>query len=73
MNIFHASWDHHSNLDAELKHNCLMADHPIASLLKDLKQRGLLDSTLVLGFPNSAAHRLGKIGVGGNFVKKLLA
>jgi uncharacterized protein (DUF1501 family) len=48
VNIVHASWDHHSNLDAELKHNCLMADQPIAALLKDLKQRGLLDSTLVV-------------------------
>ncbi len=48
VNIFHASWDHHSNLDAELKQNCLMADQPIAALLKDLKQRGLLDSTLVV-------------------------
>jgi uncharacterized protein (DUF1501 family) len=48
VNIVHASWDHHSNLDAELKQNCLMADQPIAALLKDLKQRGLLDSTLVV-------------------------
>ena len=48
VNIFHASWDHHSNLDAELKQNCLMADQPIAAMLKDLKQRGLLDSTLVV-------------------------
>ncbi len=48
VNIYHASWDHHSNLDAELRHNCLMADQPIAALLKDLKRRGLLDSTLVL-------------------------
>jgi len=48
VNIFHASWDHHSNLNPELTHNCLMADQPIAALLKDLKQRGLLDSTLVV-------------------------
>src|SRR5262245_44285606 len=48
VNIVHASWDHHSNLDVELKQNCLMADQPIAALLKDLKQRGLLDSTLVV-------------------------
>ena len=48
VNIFHASWDHHSNLDAELAHNCQMADQPIAALLKDLKRRGLLDTTLVI-------------------------
>ncbi|HEY2253768.1 MAG TPA: DUF1501 domain-containing protein [Planctomycetaceae bacterium] len=48
VNIVHASWDHHSNLDVELKQNCQMADQPIAGLLKDLKQRGLLDTTLVV-------------------------
>jgi hypothetical protein len=48
VNIYHASWDHHSNLDAELQFNCQMADQPIAALLNDLKQRGLLDDTLVI-------------------------
>ena len=48
VNIYHASWDHHSNLDVELSFNAGMADQPIASLLKDLKQRGLLDETLVI-------------------------
>jgi hypothetical protein len=48
VNIVHASWDHHSNLNEELAHNCLMADQPIAAMLKDLKQRGLLDTTLVV-------------------------
>ncbi len=48
VSIIHASWDHHSNLDRELKFNCGMSDQPIAALLKDLKQRGLLDSTLVV-------------------------
>ena len=48
VNLYHASWDHHSNLDAELAFNSGMADQPIAALLKDLKERGLLDSTLVV-------------------------
>ncbi len=48
VNIYHASWDHHSNLDDELSFNCRMADQPVAALLTDLKQRGLLDSTLVI-------------------------
>ena len=43
VNLYHASWDHHSDLDCELGFNCGMADQPIAALLKDLKQRGLLD------------------------------
>jgi len=48
VNLYHASWDHHSGLDAGLKFNCTMADQPVAALIKDLKQRGLLDSTLVV-------------------------
>jgi hypothetical protein len=48
INIVHASWDHHSDLDVELPFNSEMADQPIAALIKDLKQRGLLDETLVV-------------------------
>jgi uncharacterized protein (DUF1501 family) len=48
VQINHASWDHHSNLDSELAKNCGMADQPVAALIKDLKQRGLLDSTLIV-------------------------
>ncbi|MEI2622982.1 MAG: DUF1501 domain-containing protein [Giesbergeria sp.] len=48
VSIMHASWDHHSNLNNELAYNAGMADQPIAALLKDLKQRGLLDSTMVV-------------------------
>jgi hypothetical protein len=48
VNLYHASWDHHNNLDAELAYNCQVADQPVAALLKDLKQRGLLDTTLVV-------------------------
>jgi uncharacterized protein (DUF1501 family) len=48
VNLYHASWDHHSNLDSELAYNCGMADQPVAALIQDLKQRGLLDSTLVV-------------------------
>ncbi len=48
VNLYHASWDHHSDLDRELGFNSAMADRPIAALLKDLKRRGLLETTLVL-------------------------
>ena len=48
VNIIHASWDHHSNLEAELRFNATMADQPIAALIRDLKQRGMLDDTLVV-------------------------
>lgn len=48
VNLIHASWDHHSNLDDELTYNATMADQPVAALIKDLRQRGLLDETLVV-------------------------
>lgn len=48
VTVLHASWDHHSNIDDELKYNAGMADQPIAALIRDLKQRGLLDSTLLI-------------------------
>ena len=48
VNIYHASWDHHSNLEKELRYNATMADQPVAALIKDLKQRGLLEDTLVV-------------------------
>jgi arylsulfatase A-like enzyme len=41
-------WDNHSNLEKDLSHCCAKTDRPAAALLNDLKQRGLLDSTLVL-------------------------
>ena len=48
INIIFASWDHHSGLDEGVRYNATMADQPIAALINDLKQRGLLDETLVV-------------------------
>lgn len=48
VTVLHASWDHHSNLDPELDYNARMLDQPAAALVQDLKQRGLLDETLVI-------------------------
>jgi hypothetical protein len=64
VNVFHASWDHHSNLDQELTFNAGMADQPVAALLRDLKQRGLLDSTLVLWLSEFGRTPLGENRVG---------
>ena len=47
VNIIYASWDHHANLAKELPYNAGCVDQPIAALITDLKQRGLLDSTVV--------------------------
>ena len=46
--LIHASWDDHTNLDEGLKKNCDITDKPAAALIRDLKQRGLLDETLVV-------------------------
>lgn len=46
--MMHASWDQHTNLNKNLKKHCDITDKPTAALLKDLKQRGLLDSTLIV-------------------------
>ncbi len=48
VNLYHASWDHHDALDKDLEYNSSVVDQPVAALLTDLKQRGLLDSTLVV-------------------------
>jgi hypothetical protein len=48
VNIFHASWDFHEDVDGELPFYTEMVDQPITALLRDLKQRGLLDDTLVV-------------------------
>jgi len=48
VTIFHGDWDHHGSLDRGLRQNCEGVDLPIATLIQDLKQRGLLDSTLVV-------------------------
>jgi hypothetical protein len=48
VEIFHESWDQHGSLVADLKKNCLKTDQASAALIKDLKQRGLLEDTLVV-------------------------
>src|SRR5262249_12147191 len=48
VNIYHEGWDAHSDVIGNHKKNCLETDRPSAALVRDLKQRGLLDSTLVI-------------------------
>ncbi|MFM7148839.1 MAG: DUF1501 domain-containing protein, partial [Gemmataceae bacterium] len=47
-NLGHDRWDQHSNLKGGHEANARAVDRPIAGLLKDLKSKGLLDSTLVI-------------------------
>ena len=48
IEITHGNWDQHRNLNAALTRNCAATDKPLAALLKDLKERGLLEDTLVV-------------------------
>ncbi|MFT5128829.1 MAG: hypothetical protein ACI8W8_002448 [Rhodothermales bacterium] len=48
VQIFHRGWDHHGKLPPNLIGQCRDIDHPCKGLLLDLKQRGLLDDTLVV-------------------------
>jgi len=48
VQLFHRGWDHHSRLPDNLRGQARDVDRPIAGLLQDLKQRGLLDDTLVV-------------------------
>ena len=48
VQLYHYTWDDHSNLNEKLKENCLMTERGVAALIKDLKQRDLLDETLVV-------------------------
>jgi hypothetical protein len=48
VNIYHEGWDAHSDVVGNHKRNCAATDQASAALIKDLKQRGLLDETLVI-------------------------
>jgi len=48
VEIFHEAWDQHSGLTADLKKNCADTDQACAALISDLKQRGMLEDTLVI-------------------------
>ena len=48
VQLFHEAWDQHGDLTKAIKKNCEDTDRASAALAKDLKQRGLLDDTLVV-------------------------
>ncbi|MFN3188978.1 MAG: DUF1501 domain-containing protein [Aureliella sp.] len=48
VQLFHEAWDQHGNLVGGLKTNCKDTDQGCAALIQDLKQRGMLDETLVI-------------------------
>ena len=48
IQVFHRGWDHHSILPKQLPGQCFDIDQPCAALIQDLKQRDLLDDTLIV-------------------------
>lgn len=48
VQLYHEAWDQHGNLVNDLKKNCLATDQACAALIKDLRDTGLLDQTLVI-------------------------
>ena len=48
VELFHEAWDQHGSLVKELTRNCHNTDQAAAALIKDLKQRGMLENTLVV-------------------------
>lgn len=48
VQLYHTGWDHHGNIDKNIKERTKDIDQGTAALITDLKQRGLLDDTLVI-------------------------
>jgi hypothetical protein len=48
VQLFHRGWDQHGDLPKQIRGQCLDTDQPSAALVKDLRQRGLLEDTLVI-------------------------
>jgi hypothetical protein len=48
IQVYHNNWDHHSNVGGRMPAQCKDVDQPCYALLEDLKQRGMLDDTLVI-------------------------
>ncbi|HEU4753453.1 MAG TPA: DUF1501 domain-containing protein [Armatimonadota bacterium] len=48
VQLYQRDWDHHGGLPGGIRHQCQQTDQPSAALIHDLKQRGLLEDTLVI-------------------------
>ena len=48
IQLYHRGWDQHYNLPSDLRLQCGDVDQPCAALIRDLKQRGMLEDTLVV-------------------------
>ncbi|MFT5123103.1 MAG: hypothetical protein ACI97B_001735 [Verrucomicrobiales bacterium] len=48
IQVYHSGWDHHSQVEQGVRNQCAQTDQAAAALITDLKQRGMLDDTLVI-------------------------
>ncbi len=48
IQLYHRGWDHHGEIKKGIKETCALTDQASAALVKDLKQRGMLEETLVI-------------------------
>jgi hypothetical protein len=68
IQLYHTDWDHHEDITKPLETVCRQVDQPTAALIKDLKQRGLLERTLVIfggefgRTPMGEVREKGKVG-----------
>jgi hypothetical protein len=68
VQLYHTDWDHHDDITKPLDTVCREVDRPTAALIRDLKQRGLLERTLVVWggefgrTPMGEVREKGKIG-----------
>jgi uncharacterized protein (DUF1501 family) len=48
VQIYHNNWDHHANVNGRMPSQCRDVDQACAGLIRDLKARGMIDSTLII-------------------------
>jgi len=48
VQVYHNNWDHHANVNGRMPSQCRDVDQPCAGLIRDLRSRGLLDTTLIV-------------------------
>lgn len=70
VELFHSDWDHHTQIYQNLPKRCMEIDQPVTALVQDLKQRGLLDETLIVFSGEFGRTPLAQVNDGfGNILK----
>jgi hypothetical protein len=65
VQLYHTDWDHHQDIGEPLTEVCREVDKPTAALIRDLKQRGLLEHTLVIWGGEFGRTPMGEVRVAG--------